>query len=317
MKTGHFINKADEMAAEELEQDVDQPAGEAPSADGEGKAEEKEKLDLDVKVESKSACERHITVTVPRADIDRYYDKAFTELLPTAAVPGFRPGRAPRKLIEHRFRKEVTDQVKGSLIMDSLSQITEDNKLAAISEPDLDPVAIEVPDEGPMIFEFDIEVRPEFELPNWKGLQIERPTREFTDADVDRQLKRLLERRGRLVPYDGTAEPGDYISTTLVFKHEDQVLSQSDEEVIRIRPVLSFRDGKIEKFDKLMKGVRAGEKREANAKLTDDAPNELLRGKTVTAVFAVQEVKRLEMPDLTPELLDELGSFKTVDELRE
>ena len=80
--------------------------------------------------------------------------------------------------------------------------------------------------------------------------------------------------------------------------------------MIRIRPVLSFRDGKIENFDKLMTGVKAGETREAEAKLTDDAPNEALRGKTVTAVFEVLEVKKLELPELTPELLDELGGFE-------
>ena len=58
------------------------------------------------------------------------------------------------------------------------------------------------------------------------------------------------------MPFDGPAAPGDYITANLTFKHGDQVLSSANEEVIRIRPVLSFRDGKIEKFDKLMAGVR-------------------------------------------------------------
>jgi trigger factor len=298
------------MAPEELEQEMEQSSSEE-------QGEEKEKLHLDVKVDSKGACERHVTVSIPREEVERYFDKAFSDLMPNAAVPGFRPGRAPRKLIEHRFRKEVSDQVKGSLIMDSLSQITDEQKLAAISEPELDLRAIEIPDEGPMVFEFDIEVRPEFELPNWKGLQIERPVRDFTEADVDQQLRRILENRGRLVPYEGPAEVGDYISTKLTFRHGEEVLSQSDEEVIRIRPVLSFRDGKIVKFDKLMQGVRAGETREAEATLTDDAPNEALRGKRVTAVFEVHEVKRLELPELTGDLLRDLGNFESEAELRD
>ena len=66
--------------------------------------------------------------------------------------------------------------------MDSLAQMNEEQKLSAISEPDLDLEAVEMPDEGPMTFEFDIEVRPEFDLPKWKGLTIEKPVREFTDA---------------------------------------------------------------------------------------------------------------------------------------
>ncbi len=102
--------------------------------------------------------------------------------MPTAAVPGFRAGRAPRKLVETRFRKDVGEQVKGTLLMDSMTQVTEDEEFSAISEPDFDFDAVEVPDEGPMTFEFDIEVRPEFDLPKWKGLKIERPVREFSDA---------------------------------------------------------------------------------------------------------------------------------------
>jgi trigger factor len=280
-----------------------------------GKGEEP-KLNLSIKVDSPSACQRHITVTIPRDEIERYYDKAFSELVDTATIPGFRTGRAPRKLIESRFRKDVSDQVKGSLLMDSMTQITDDEKFSAISEPDFDPTAVSVPDEGPMTFEFDLEVRPEFDLPEWKGLNIERPGREFTPKDVDRRLEQILARHGRLVPFDGPAVTGDYISCNLTFKNGAVVLSSSTEEVIRIRPVLSFRDGKISNFDKVMTGVQAGESREATAKLTNDAPNESLRGQEITAVFDVLEVKKLELPKITPELLKELGDFENEDALR-
>ena len=126
-----------------------------------------------------------------------------------------------------------------------------------------------MPDEGPMTFEFDIEVRPEFDLPNWKGLNVERPMREFTEKDVDQQMQRLLAQRGRLVPFEGAAEAGDYMSVNITFKDGENVISQTEEQTLCIRPTLSFRDGKIEKFDKLMAGVKAGETREAKAKLSD------------------------------------------------
>ena len=283
----------------------------------EGAEGEAQKLNLSIKVDSPSACQRHITVTIPRDEIERYYNKAFSELMGTAAVPGFRAGRAPRKLIESRFRKEVTDQVKGSLLMDSMTQITEDEKFSAISEPDFDPLAVEVPDAGPMTFEFDLEVRPEFDLPQWKGLKIERPVREISPKDVDQRLERVLAEHGRLVPFNGAASSGDYIACNLTFKNGAVVLSSSSEEVIRIRPVLSFRDGKISNFDKVMKGVKAGETREATAKLTADAPNESLRGQEITAVFEVLEVKKLELPKITPELLKDLGDFESEEQLRE
>jgi trigger factor len=81
--------------------------------------------------------------------------------------------------------------------------------------------------------------------------------------------------------------------------------------------VLSFRDGKVEGFDALMAGVRGGETRQGEAHISGDAPNPALRGKTITAIFEVLEVKKLELPEVTPELLKELGDFETVADLRD
>ena len=279
--------------------------------------EERQPLSLQVKVDSRGTCQRHVTVTVSREDIDRYFDKEFTELMSTAHVPGFRPGHAPRKLVENRFRKDIAQNGKSELVMDCLTQVNEEQKLSAISEPDLDFEAVELPEEGPLAFEFDIEVRPEFEMPQWRGLKIEKPMREFNAADVDETLQNVLARRGRLTPFNGEASPGDYITVNLTFRHGDDVLSSAEEEVIRIRPVLSFRDGNIEKFDNLMTGVRAGETRYGEAQLGNDAPNEALRGQKVAATFEVLEVKKLEVPELTPELLDELGGFSDEGDLRD
>jgi len=279
--------------------------------------EEKPKLDLEIQIDRRGACERHITVSVPREDISRYFDKEFSELMPTAQVPGFRPGRAPRKLVESRFRKDVAEKVKNLLLMDSLSQISEEQDLSAISEPEFDLEAVDLPKDGPMTFEFDLEVRPEFDLPKWKGLSLERPVREFSDADVEAALKDLLARHGQLVPKDGPAELGDYVTTNLIFRHGDQALSRAEEEVIRIRPVLSFRDGNIWGFDKLMAGVWPGQTRVGEAELTMDAPNVALRGKKIQATFEVLEVKRLELPELTPQFLAMIGDFGSEADLRD
>jgi trigger factor len=299
-------------------QDSDEVLTEDPdSGTDEQEDGEVQELSLEVKVETRSACERHITVTVSRDDIDRYFNKEYSELMDSAQVPGFRPGHAPRKLVESRFRKDVSERVKSSLLMDSMAQVNEQEDLSAISEPDLNLESVELPDEGAMTFEFNLEVRPDFDLPEWKGLKIERPVREFSDEDVDRGLERALSNFGQLVPVDGPATSGDYITTNLSFSHGDQVLSSAEEEVIRVRPTLSFRDGKIDEFDKLMDGVTAGDTREAEAELTQDAPNQALRGATVAAKFEVLEVKRLELPELTPEFLAKIGDFESEADLRD
>jgi trigger factor len=300
---------------EELEGSGD-TAGLAVQTD-EGAEEETKPLQLDVQVTSPSACERHVTVTISRADIERYLDDAFGEMMPTAAVPGFRIGRAPRKVVENRFRDEVTEQVKSALLLDSLEQISKEERFTAISEPDFDLEAVEVPKEGPMTFEFTIEVRPEFELPKWRGLKLNRLVRDFTDADINEQLDQMLARYGQLVPHDGTASEGDYVSVSITSIANGRQVARENEEVIRIRPTLSFRDARLDGFGKLMDGVKAGDRRTAEVTLTKDAPNADLRGQKVSLEFDVLEVKKLKLPELTDEFLQEIGNFESEEKLRD
>ena len=281
------------------------------------RARRRERLDLQVRIDSPGTCQRHITVTVAEPDVEKYFNNAIGEMMPKSQVPGFRAGRAPRKLVETRYRKDVADQVKGSLLMDSMAQVTEDHKLSAISEPDIDLGAIEVPDKGPLTFEFNLEVRPEFETPKWRGLSIERPVKEFEKADVDRQLERVLERRARLVPFDGKVEAGQFVVVNITFSHGDDVLKREEEQVLCVRPKLSFRDGVLEDFEKLMVGAKAGDTREGKVKLSDDVEREDLRGKTIKAQFEVLEVKKLEVPELDADTLRSLGKFENEGELRD
>ena len=300
---------------DKLSEDAESAAT-AVEVNGEEEAPE-EPLELDVQVTSPSACERHVTVTISRKDIDRYLDDAFGEMMPTAAVPGFRIGRAPRKVVENRFRDEVTEQVKSTLLLDSLEQISQEERFTAISEPDFDLEAVEVPKDGPMTFEFTIEVRPEFDLPKWRGLKLNRPVREFTDADVDEQLEQMLSRYGQLVPHEGPAMEGDYVSVSITSTLDGRQVAHEPEEVIRIRPTLSFRDTRLEGFAKLMQGAKAGDRRTAEVTLSKDAPNAELRGKKVTLEFEVLDVKKLKLPELTPDFLQEIGGFESEEKLRD
>lgn len=278
----------------------------------------KEKLQLTVKVASPSACQRHLTVTIARPDIERYYERALEDLLPKAAVRGFRAGRAPKKLVQAQFREDLKDRVKGALLMDSVTQVTEEQKFAAISEPQFDVEAIEVPEDGPMSFEFNIEVRPEFDVPQWKGLKLERPKHDVTDDDVSRHLTQLLGSYSDLVPVDGAAKLGDYLTAKLTVTKGEEVLSEAQETELTVRPVASFPDGTIENFDKLMVGAKAGDVKTTSVTIGQDAPNEALRGEKLELKIEVLDVKRLELQEVTPELLGKIGdgSITTEEELR-
>ncbi|KAA1257612.1 Trigger factor [Rubripirellula obstinata] len=288
---------------------------ETPSADL-AVTEEKPALTLDVKVESPSACLRDVLVTIPNADVKRYLKDAYDELVPEAQVPGFRSGRAPRKLVEKQFKDRVQEQVKGSLLMDSLGQVTESQDFSAIGEPDFDYEAIKLDEDADFKFQFKIEVRPEFKTPKWEGIKLAKPVEEISDADVDEALKRVLSRYATLEATDEAAEAGDKLLITAKFKLDGKQLSEMDEERVTIEDRLSFSDAYCEDFGKLMAGVKEGETRKGKAVVAEGVDNEEMRGKELDVEFHVVEVLKLEMPELTDEFLEELGDFENEGELR-
>lgn len=279
-------------------------------------SEEGQSLQLEVKVESPQACLREVIVTIPQSEVQRYLKEAYDELVPEAQVPGFRSGRAPRKLVEKQFKDRVVEQVKGSLLTDSLSQITETEDFSAIGEPEFDYESIKVPDEGDFKYQFQIEVRPEFKTPDWKGLKLTKPVEEISDDDVQEALDRVLSKYATLEATDEPAEPGDKLLITAKFEHDGKQLSEMDEERITLEEKLSFTDAVCEDFGKLMKGATEGETRQGKVSVSEGAANEELRGKKLDASFHVVEVMKVETPELSSSILEELGDFESEEELR-
>jgi trigger factor len=281
-----------------------------------GQEAEKPRLQLEVKVDSPSACERHVTVTIAKEDVDRYLKEAYDELMPQAQLPGFRPGRAPRKLVETRFKESVGDQVKGKLLMDSLTQMTDDHQFTAISEPDLDIDSVQFPEDGPMVFEFDIEVRPEFDVPQWRGLRIDRPVHETGDAEVEERLQKMLARYGHLEVKEGPIEAGDHVTITFRAASEGRQLSQLTEETVELKPVLSFADARLEGFDQLLLGKQPGETVTTKVTISPEAENEAFRGKEVDLSLELVALERRKLPEMTAAFLERIGGFESADELR-
>src|SRR5690242_14694065 len=114
----------------------------------EGGEEPTFKMSLVVDIQNAGPCKKHVRVQVPRSDLEHFYEDSVKELVTSAAVPGFRTGHVPRKLVEKRFRKEVGNQVRQRVLMQSLQQLGDDYKLDAINEPDLDIEALVLPEEG-------------------------------------------------------------------------------------------------------------------------------------------------------------------------
>jgi len=279
-------------------------------------ADETKPIQLQVQVESPQPCLREVVVTIPKVEVERYLKDAYDEIVPEANVPGFRAGRAPRRLVEKQFKDQVTERVKGSLLMDSLSQITENAEFSAISEPDFDYNSIELPEDGDFKFQFSVEVRPEFETPNWKGLEFSKPVEQIDEEAVTESLDRVLARYATHEATDEPAEMGDRLLITATFRDGDKVVSSMDEERVTLEKSLSFSDARCEQFGELMTGVSEGETRSGIVKVVTTEEDGTRVEKDVKAEFSVVEVYKLEKPELSSNLLEELGDFESEEELR-
>lgn len=268
--------------------------------------DENEKIDLQVEITTAGPCLKHVAVTIPREEIDRAYGVAVEEMLETTTVPGFRPGHAPKGLLQKRFRNELQDQVRQTLLVGSLEQISEDNDLEPINEPDLDVKAIEIPEDGDFEYEFNIEVRPDFELPDYTGLRIEQPKVEVTEEEVASQQRRFLAGYGSYVPYEGAAQVGDKLTLAATFTREGETLHEIDEFTATLRPVLRFQDAELENFEELFVGAEIDAKKSADLTVSGEAEAIGLRGERVHAEFELLDLKRLEMPALTAEFFDRI-----------
>lgn len=301
-----------EAAAEPTSETTSTP--EAPIA--EGGDEPKKKLKQTVEIKDVGPCKKHIKVSVDRADVDDSIEKKYKELVGESWIPGFRPGKAPRQVVVRKFKKDVNDRVKGELLLASLEQLADDFDVAPLSPPDLKTDNLEIPDKGDFIYEFNVEVRPHFELPEYKGLKLKKPVRDFTEADVDEEQTRLLSSEGQLVPKDGAADKGDYLIVDMITTFGNDKVGEAKEITLRVDDSLSFKDGVAAKFAEQMAGVKAGEKRSVEVTMTDAVAVDRLKGQTVQASLEVKDVKKLRLPEIDEAFL-ERHECKTVDQFRE
>ena len=146
---------------------------------------------------------------MPRTEIERQFTESLGNLQRDAQVPGFRPGRAPRQLVEKRFRKQVSEQVKSSLLMASLEQI--DAGLRAQSDHSAKPghrARSRCLKRGRLSFEMDVEVRPDFTVPSYRGAQDQAARQDHPSPRTWRPSSNaILERYSEIVPkLEGAAD---------------------------------------------------------------------------------------------------------------
>lgn len=280
------------------------------------------KLKQQIEIRDIGPCKKHIKVIVERTQIDERFNEKYTEILRSEQpqVRGFRPKKAPRKLIERQYRDSVSEEVKTQVLMASLEQLADEQRIAPLSPPDLDPHAIFIPKEGPFIYEFDIEVRPEFDVPNYKGLHLKRPIHTFSQAEIENETKRLLEPYGQLIPKEGDSpavELNDVLTVDVAISFQGRELNKLTERRVKVEKQFALADGVAKDFAAKMIGAKAGEERLVEIELSQEIEAAQFRGQKVQAVFSIKDIKFTRMPELTKDLLEDMFGVSTPEALSE
>ncbi|GMU38736.1 MAG: trigger factor [Phycisphaerae bacterium] len=283
-------------------------------------------------------------IGVPREILEERMRDQLKEFQRDAVIPGFRRGRAPMILVEKRFAPEVGEQVVSQFIGASFMAATENEKLDPIGDPlvqieveeeriddagvsrrqkveklvDVEQAldAIKLPREGPLEYTCEVEVRPDFELPELDGIPITQPKIEVRDEDVDVELRRRLMRFGTFEPVEGgPVEADDLLYVDLKIRSGDEILESLDNFDVPARSTV-VKGIALPTFGEAIVGKRQGDTASVEAVIPEDYDRPDLRGKPATVETVIREIKRLIVPPLTDEKAKEWG-FDSAAEVRD
>ena len=174
---------------------------------------------MKVQVEELSPVERKLSIEVPPEQVQAELGRAYAQLGRQVRLPGFRPGKVPRRILEQRFKGEVEDDVARRLVERAYLAAISENQVDAVGAPQVTPVRLD--QEKPFAFEARVEVRPKVEPKDYRGLPLKRVQAAVTDAQVDERLEAMRQRVARLEPVEGrtVAETGDFAIVDYVGHH--------------------------------------------------------------------------------------------------
>ncbi len=259
-------------------------------------------------VESLEGNKVKVIVEVTEEEFDRDLDIAFKRLAREVKLPGFRPGKAPRKVIEARIgseyaRSEAFREGLPSYYAEAVKELDVD----VIAPPSID--ITEGEETGPITFEAEVEVRPELEITGYESLEVEIPSPVLSESDLDEAVDRLRAGYGELVAVDRAAANGDRVKVDIAAVHEGEPVAglTADDYTYEIGM-----EAVVPELDAQLTGSKAGDTLEFEAEHPAEEEEEKLQF-TVT----VKEVLEMELPEATDEWAVQNTEFETMEELRE
>ena len=255
-----------------------------------------------------------LEIEVEAAEVEKATEKAYKRIANKVNIPGFRKGKAPKKIVEQHVGKQaILDEAFDIVAPKAFNDALDEQKIDPVTRPQIEVVTLE---EGKnLVFKATVTPKPEVALGEYKGLKVEKEAVEVKDEEVDKQIEQMRDRQGKMVdaPEGAEVKSGDF--TTLDFKgFVDGEAFDGGEG--KDYPLQIGSNSFIPGFEDQLIGAKIGEQRDVNVKFPEEYHSKELAGKDAKFECTIRSIKSKELPALDDEFAKKASTFQTMDELK-
>jgi len=256
-------------------------------------------------------CKHELEISIPAEAVEAETGKVTKTFQDKAKLPGFRPGKAPASLIRRNFASDIRQQVLERLVPRFFDARAKEENLRVVGTPSISDVHFH--DGEPVRFKAHFEVFPEFEPAEYTGIEVPYAQPEVTDEDVEKRLAELRENKATYINEDPRPlADGDYAVVSLESLSGADEPIKSDEVVVLIAGPET-----LPGFTENLRAASPGDEKEFDVTYPDDYGQAKLSGKTIRFRVGVKGLRRKELPEVNDEFAQDLGDFRTMDELKD
>ena len=254
-----------------------------------------------------------LTIEVSAEDLDKAMEKAYQKQKSRISLPGFRKGKAPRKMIESMYGKGVfMEDAVNSLVPQEYTKALGECDLEIVSQPEINVTQME-PGKA-LIFTADVATKPEVTLGDYKGVEVPKSEIAVTDEEVDAEVKKEQDKNARTVAVEDRAAANGDITTIDFEGFVDGVAFDGGKG--ENYPLTIGSHSFIDNFEDQLIGMNIGDEKEINVTFPEEYHAEELKGKPATFKVSIKEIKEKQLPDLDDDFAQDVSDFDTLDEYK-
>ncbi len=268
---------------------------------------------MKVQVDELSPIEKKLSIEVDTPRVEEELNRAYAALAKQVRLPGFRQGKAPRRILEQRFREQVEDEVIQKVVQTAYFQALREHNVDAVANPQVTQQGLK-PGQ-PFSFEARVEVKPKLDVKDYQGLPLKKTEVKVEDTQVNETLERMRQDMSRLEPVADrdVGQPGDFATIDYEATIEGQPFSGSKAEGITVE----IAPGElVESNIAALEGVKVGDTKEIDYTFPADYRVEDVKGKTARFKLSLKGLKKKVVPELNDDFAKETNQAQSLEELR-